>query len=147
MLNKVQIIGNLGKDPEVRHTASGKAVASFSVAVTSKFADKEETTWFNIIVWEKLADICGNYLTKGSKVYLEGRLQNRTYDKSDGTKGYSTEIVCHQMQMLSPKSEGAGEERQNPHHGSAPARQPAPATRNTATVDEPPFNPDEDIPF
>lgn len=135
MLNKVMIIGNLGKDPELRYTASGKAVASFSVAVTSKFGDKEETTWFNIVVWDKVADICAKYLKKGSKVYLEGRMQNRTFDKSDGTTGYSTEIVCHQMQMLSPKDENGG------------ARDTVQRPPQQQRPEEPPFNPDDDIPF
>ena len=96
-LNKVQLIGNLGKDPELKYTPSGVAVATFSIATSESWKDQEgnqqeKTEWHNIVAWRKLAEICGEYLKKGKKVYLEGKLQTRNYEK-DGIKRYVTEIV------------------------------------------------------
>jgi single-strand DNA-binding protein len=96
-LNKVLLIGNLGKDPELSYTASGVAVAKFSVATGERWKDQEgnvqeRTEWHNIVAWRKLAEICGQYLKKGSKVYLEGKLQTRSWDdKNTGQKRYATE--------------------------------------------------------
>ena len=105
-LNKAQLIGNLGKDPELRHTGSGTAVCSFSVATSDRFKDssgewQDKTEWHNVVVWAKLAEICAQYLKKGSKVYIEGSLQTRSYEK-DGVTRYSTEINARDMIMLSP---------------------------------------------
>ncbi|MFN2382887.1 MAG: single-stranded DNA-binding protein [Gemmatimonadota bacterium] len=113
-INKVILIGNLGKDPELRHTASGKAVASFSVATNRSWnapdgTAHEETEWHNIVVWDRLAEICQQYLQKGRKVYLEGRLQTRSWDDKSGQKRYTTEIVANQMIILdAPGGAGAG---------------------------------------
>ena len=103
-LNKVQIIGNLGKDPEVKYTASGTAVANFSIATNERFKDKagewqDRTEWHNIVVWQKLAEIAGEYLKKGGKVYVEGRLQTRSWEK-DGQTKYTTEIVGSDLILL-----------------------------------------------
>lgn len=103
-LNKVQLIGNLGKDPELKYTPSGVAVATFSIATSESWKDQEgnqqeKTEWHNIVAWRKLAEICGEYLKKGKKVYLEGKLQTRNYEK-DGVKRYVTEIVADQLIML-----------------------------------------------
>jgi len=103
-LNKVQLIGNLGKDPELKYTPSGVAVATFSIATSESWKDQdgnqqEKTEWHNIVAWRKLAEICGEYLKKGKKVYLEGKLQTRNYEK-DGIKRYVTEIVADQLIML-----------------------------------------------
>ncbi|HEV7217039.1 MAG TPA: single-stranded DNA-binding protein [Chloroflexota bacterium] len=111
-LNKVMIIGNLGRDPEMRYMPNGKAVTNFSVAVgrNTRSADgemHEDTEWFNIVMFEKLAEISNQYLTKGQKVYVEGRLQSRSWDGNDGQKHYRTEVVANQMIMLSPKGAGA----------------------------------------
>jgi single-strand DNA-binding protein len=112
-LNKVLLIGNLGKDPEVKYTSSGKAVATFSLACNESWKDadgnlQERAEWVNIVVWEKLAEICGQYLHKGDKAYFEGRLQTRNYDdKNSGVKKYITEVVATNMLMLSPKPAGA----------------------------------------
>jgi single-strand DNA-binding protein len=106
MLNKVMLIGNLGRDPEVRSTPSGQAVASFTLATTRRWRDKngqkqEQTEWHNIVVWGKQAEIAGQYLTKGKQVYIEGRLQTRSWDdRQSGEKKYRTEIVCDNFQML-----------------------------------------------
>ncbi|HUN64564.1 MAG TPA: single-stranded DNA-binding protein [Bacteroidota bacterium] len=112
-LNKVILIGNLGKDPEVSYTASGVAVAKFSVATNERWKDsegnfQERTEWHNIIAWRKLAEICGQYLKKGSKVYLEGKLQTRSWDdKNTGAKRYTTEIIVDDMIMLDGRGGGS----------------------------------------
>jgi len=139
-LNKVMLIGNLGKDPEVRYTASGQAVASFNLATTEKFKNKngeweERTEWHRITLWARLAEIAGEYLSKGKTVYIEGRLQTREYEK-DGIKRYTTEIVGEKMQMLSPKGERRGGDS---HSGS-------PSGNSGGNYDAPPFQ-DDDIPF
>jgi single-strand DNA-binding protein len=108
-LNKVLLIGHLGKDPEVSYTASGVAVAKFSIATNERWKDQdgntqERTEWHNIVAWRKLAEICGQYLKKGSKVYLEGRLQTRSWDdKNTGVKRYTTEIIADDLIMLDSK--------------------------------------------
>jgi single-strand DNA-binding protein len=111
-LNKVMIIGNLGKDPEVSYTPSGMAVARFSVATTDAWTDKatgerkEKTEWHRIVVFAKLAENCGRYLAKGRPVYVEGRLQTTSYEK-DGVTRYSTDIIANTVQFLSARGEGA----------------------------------------
>ncbi len=108
-LNKVLLIGNLGKDPELSYTASGIAVAKFSIATNERWKDQdgnvqERVEWHNIIVWRKLAEICGQYLKKGSKVYLEGKLQTRSWDdKNTGVKRYTTEVIADDLIMLDSK--------------------------------------------
>src|SRR5438105_1661541 len=105
-LNKATLIGNLGKDPELSYTASGVAVAKFSIATNERWKDQdgnpqERTEWHNIVAWRKLAEICGQYLKKGSKVYLEGKLQTRSWDdKNTGVKRYTTEIIADDLIML-----------------------------------------------
>ncbi len=105
-LNKATIIGNAGKDAEVRYTGTGKAVATFSVATTDSWKDKtsgqmqEKTEWHNIVAWERLGEICGEYVKKGVRVYIEGRIQTRSYDDKEGIKRYSTEIVASDMILL-----------------------------------------------
>ena len=112
-LNKVMLIGNLGKDPELRYTTSGVAVATFSLATNESWKDQdgnlqERTEWHNIVAWRKLAEICGEWLKKGKKVYIEGRIQTRSYDdKNTGSKKYITEIVADSMIMLDSKGEAA----------------------------------------
>lgn len=111
-LNKVQLIGNLGKDPELKYTPSGVAVATFSIATSESWKDQEgnqqeKTEWHNIVAWRKLAEIVGEYLKKGKKVYIEGKLQTRSYDK-DGVKRYITEIVADQLIMLDGGGGGKG---------------------------------------
>lgn len=104
-LNKVMIIGNLGRDPEMRYTPSGKPVTSFSVAtsrtwVTTDGERREATEWFNVVAWRDLAEICNQYLQKGSKVYIEGRLQTRSWETPDGQKHFRTEVVADEMIVL-----------------------------------------------
>ena len=151
-VNKVILVGNLGKDPELRYTPSGAAVATFSLATSERYKDKsgqmqEKTEWHNIVVWRNLAEICGKYLHKGKQIYIEGRIQTRSYDDRDGNKRYMTEIVADQMQMLGRAGEESG--------GTAP-RESRPARNQPSTREstppyedfaDPPFNPDDDIPF
>jgi len=108
MVNKAIIIGNLGGDPEIRYTQSGDAVANFTVATTEKWKDQqgqqqEQTEWHKIVAFKRLGEICGEYLGKGSKVYVEGRIQTRQWDDKDGNKRYTTEIVAREMKMLDSK--------------------------------------------
>ena len=104
-LNKVMIIGRLGRDPEMRYTPNGRPVTAFSVAVnrswTAGDGDKrEETEWFNVVAWGNLAEICNQYLRKGSRVYVEGRLQTRSWDDPDGQRHSRTEVVANEMMIL-----------------------------------------------
>ena len=129
-VNKAILVGNLTKDPEQRFTGSGTAVCNFSLATNEKYKDKsgewqERAEFHNIVSWSKLAEICGKYLKKGKQVYIEGRIQTRSYDDKSGNKKYVTEIVADQMQMLGGR-EAQGETKQ-----------------------EYPFNPDDEssIPF
>ncbi|MFV0438490.1 MAG: single-stranded DNA-binding protein [Desulfopila sp.] len=116
MINKAILIGNLGADPEVRYTQSGTQVTTFSLATTErrKGADgqvQENTEWHRIVAWQRLAEICGEYLHKGSRVYIEGRIQTRKWKDQNGVDRYTTEIVAREMKMLSPRggeSSGAG---------------------------------------
>ncbi|HEX9657893.1 MAG TPA: single-stranded DNA-binding protein [Bacteroidota bacterium] len=118
-LNKVMLIGNLGKDPELRYTTSGVAVATFSLATNESWKDQdgnaqERTEWHNIVAWRKLAEICAEWLKKGKKVYIEGRIQTRSYDdKNTGAKKYITEIVADNMIMLDSRG---GEQASQPQH-------------------------------
>jgi len=165
-LNKVMLIGNLGKDPEVRAIPSGAKVANFSIATTDSYTDKntnqkvEKTEWHNIVMWRGLAEVAEKYLRKGSQVYIEGRLQTRTWDDQNGQKRYTTEIIADQMQMLgSPRNrseggEGGGFQRSEPAmnarssggsfgggapSGAAPGGYSAPASLPPQAEDDLPF--------
>jgi single-strand DNA-binding protein len=116
-VNKVILIGNLGKDPELRYTPGGQPVASFSLATTERWSDKngqrqDRTEWHNIVVWGKLAELANQYLKKGRSAYIEGRITNRSWDDRDGNKKYRTEIVANQIQFLGGPS-GGGESQAN----------------------------------
>jgi len=113
MLNKVMIIGNLGADPEQRQAQSGSSVTSFTVATSERWKGKdgqqqEQTEWHRVVTFGRLAEICGQYLFKGSKVYIEGRLQTKQWEDKDGNKRYTTEIVAREMKMLDSKREDSG---------------------------------------
>lgn len=110
-VNKVILVGNLGRDPEVRYTKAGQAVASFSLATSEKWTGKdgkkeEKTEWHRIVAWGKLGEICGEYLSKGKQVYIEGRLQTREWEDNDGNKKQTTEIVANNMTMLGQVGNG-----------------------------------------
>lgn len=136
MVNKVILIGNLGADPEVRYSQNGTAVANFRVATTEtwkKEGEKEELTeWHRIVSFGRLAEICGEYLSKGSKVYIEGRIQTRKWEDREGNPRYTTEVVAREMKMLSPK--GAGDSNRGAYSNEEP---PLP--------DAPPM--EDDVPF
>lgn len=119
-VNKVILIGNLGKDPEIRYTQSGTAVGSFSLATTERQKKNDEwidhTEWHNIVVWGKLAENAEKFLKKGSTVYIEGRLQTRKWQDKDGRDRYTTEIVCQNMQFLN-----GGRDNKRSDGGSSPS--------------------------
>jgi len=115
-LNKVMLIGSLGSDPEMRYTPSGRAVTTFSLAssrswMTSTGERREATEWFNVVAWGNLAEICNQYLKKGSKVYVEGRLQTRRWDNAEGQRCYRTEVVASEMIMLDKRERERERER------------------------------------
>lgn len=142
-LNQCQFIGRLGKDPEVRYMPSGKAVTSFSIAVGSswtKDGEKQESTeWVSISAFDKLAEICGEYLKKGSQVFIQGRLKTDKYEK-DGQTHYSTKVIADRMQMLGGKT-AADEEKPEPkRHGDRPGgAHNRPATGFDEMSDDIPF--------
>lgn len=111
-LNKAMIIGRLGKDPEIRYTTGGMAIANFSIATSEEWKDKESnekkerTEWHRIVAFGKLGEICGEYLSKGKQVYIEGRIQTRSWDDKEGNRKYTTEIVASDMQFLDRKDSG-----------------------------------------
>lgn len=130
-VNKVTLIGNLGRDPEVRHTPGGMAVCNASIATTRSWKDKqsgekkEETEWHRVVFYDRLAEIAGEYLRKGKSVYVEGRLKTRKWEK-DGVDQYTTEIIAEQMQLLGGREDGAAPA---PAPRPAAAPRPAPAPR------------------
>lgn len=147
-VNKVILIGNIGKDPEIRYTASGSAIANITVATSESWKDKqtgenvERTEWHRVVFYQRLAEIVGEYLRKGSKIYVEGRLQTRKWqDKNTGQDRYTTEIIGDNMQMLDSKGgSGAG--------AAAPAYEKTSAAPAAASESVPPLDGfDDDIPF
>lgn len=139
-LNRATLIGNLTKDPEVKQTATGQSVCSFSIATNRSWQGKdgqkqEATDFHNLVVWGKLAEICGQYLQKGKKVYVEGRLQTRDWEGQDGVKKRTTEIIVENMIMLDRAGSGGGASSS----GFVPPRASAPMQ------DDPAPNPDEEI--
>jgi len=151
-LNKVMLIGNLGTDPEIRYTASGSAVANLRIATAEAWRDRdsgemqERTEWHNVVMFARLAEIAGEYLKKGSQIYVEGRLQTRKWQDREGNDRYTTEIVANEMQMLGGRGGSGGGSRDDQYEGgasrSAPSRAPAPAAAGGGSGDF-----DDDIPF
>ena len=144
-INKAIIVGRLGRDPEVRYTPDGTAVANFSVATSEEWKDKntgekrERTEWHRIVAFRRLGEICGEYLSKGRQVYIEGRIQTRDWEDKEGNKRYTTEIVASQMQMLGSRE-------------SSDTARPAFGAQDPGTPEDmpgPPFseNQNDDIPF
>ena len=143
MLNKVILIGRLGRDPECRYLPNGDAVCNFSIATTESWKDqsgqkKERTEWHAITLYRKLAEIAAQYLQKGSLVYLEGKIQSRKYTGKDGIERTAYEIVCNEMKMLGGRAEG-GEGQHNPP--------PPPQARQQAAAPVPQDDIDDDLPF
>ena len=140
-VNKAILIGNLGADPELRYTAGGRAVANFRMATTRNWTTKdgekkEETEWHRIVAWDKLAEIIGEYLKKGSPVYVEGRIQTKSWEDQNGAKRWSTEIVALEMKMLGQR-QGAGSEAREVASNAPPPPDDMPST----------FEADDDLPF
>ena len=141
-LNKVHLIGRLGRDPEVRYMPNGDAFCNFSLATSEKFTDKsgnkaEKTEWHNIVIYRRLAEIAGQYLKKGSQVYLEGKIQSRKYTDKNGVERTAYEIVCHEMKML-----GGNEAPMQPAPSANQEPPAPPAARNAAPTAD-----DSEIPF
>lgn len=143
-INKAIIVGNLGKDPEVRYMPDGTAVANFSVATSESWKDKatgekkERTEWHRIVAYRKLGEICGEYLSKGKQVYIEGRIQTREWEDKDGNKRYTTEIIASDMKMLGSKEDGS--KKMSPENDSGSR-----GNMNTGRSDTPAGY--DDIPF
>ena len=144
-VNKVILIGNLGKDPELRYTPSGQPVASFSLATSERWNDKngqrqERTEWHNIVAWGKLAELSNQYLKKGRSAYIEGRINTRSWDDKDGNKKYRTEIVATQIQFLSGGQGGESSAgRESAQASSTPAPDIPPPETGSSVEEELPF--------
>jgi len=155
-VNKVIIVGNLGNDPEVRYMPNGGAVANVSVATTESWKDKQsgqkvdKTEWHRVVFYNKLAEIVGEYLKKGSQIYLEGRLQTRKWQNKDGVDQYTTEIVANEMQMLGGRGDGGsasfGSQARNNDFGGGQQQQQRSAPQ-AAPAAAPADDFDDDIPF
>lgn len=160
-VNKVIIVGTLGNDPEVKYSASGSAIANLSVATSEQWKDKqtgekkEQTEWHRVVIFGKLAEVAGEYLRKGSQVYIEGQLRTRKWADSNGVERYTTEIVIPQiggvMQMLGGKRDDSGQQQPHQHSGQQyqqPQRQQQPPKQQSPQGgNEPPMDFDDDIPF
>ncbi len=136
MVNKAILVGRLGKDPEVRYTPDGTMVTTFTMATDENYKDKngekvQKTEWHKIVTYRRLAEICGNYLVKGKMVYIEGKIQTRSWDDKEGVKRYTTEIVANDMQMLDSKGQSKPADDSIPDPASSPAA--------GAPVDDVPF--------
>ena len=147
-VNKVILIGNLGKDPEVRHLESGATVANFPIATTETYKDRngnrqEQTEWHNIVLWRGLADIAEKYLKKGNQIYVEGKLRTRSWEDKEGNTRYTTEVVGDNMTMLGGRSDGGASEGSS-KASSQPAQttQTSQATHTTVNDED-----DDDLPF
>jgi len=139
-LCKAVIIGHLGRDPEMKYSDSGLAIASFSVAATEKVKGQDRTEWFKVTAFGKLGEICGQYLVKGKQVYIEGKLRSNEYEKRDGTKGFAMEIIASDVQMIgSGGKQGAGQT-----HEDRPEPQ---QYQQKPPVVSPSASGDDDIPF
>lgn len=151
-VNKVILIGNLGKDPEVKYTPSGTAVAKFSLATNERYKDKagawqDRTEWHNIVAWQRLAEIVGEYVKKGSKLYIEGRLQTSSWDdKESGQKKYRTEVVANDLVLLSGRGE-TGDHDAARGRGAAAASSSNDFDQRSPEPEHSPQITDEDIPF
>ena len=148
-VNKVILIGNLGRDPELRYTQGGQAVASFSIATTESFTKKtgerdERTEWHRIVAWGRTAELCAQYLAKGRSVYIEGRLQTREWENKEGQKQRTTEVVAQTVQFLGgPRGQGAAPAREGEAHdeaqGSASGPDEGPSGGSPPPADDIPF--------
>jgi single-strand DNA-binding protein len=152
-VNKVILIGNLGSDPEVRYTPDGVPVANFNLATSESWNDRntgerqERTEWHRLVLWRKLAEIAGQYLKKGAKIYVEGKLQTRSWDDQSGQKRYTTEIVVNDMQMLDSRGEGGGSGGRDAGYSDRPASGQNVGPASQPAAPPPPGGDDDDLPF
>ncbi|MBX5480980.1 MAG: single-stranded DNA-binding protein [Myxococcaceae bacterium] len=152
-INKVILIGNLGNDPEIRFTQGGQAVANFRIATSESWTDKssgqkqERTEWHRIVVWGKLAELCGQYLKKGRQCYVEGRLQTREWMDKDGRKQWTTEVVAQTVQFLGGRGDGAGPRAAMPNGHAQDDYGPPPPGVDDGGMSGPPGGVEDDIPF
>ncbi|MDA0747871.1 MAG: single-stranded DNA-binding protein [bacterium] len=167
-VNKVILIGNVGADPELRYTPSGAAVTNFNMATNENWTDnsgekQERTEWHRIVVWGRLAEICNQYLRKGSKVYIEGRLQTRSWEGQDKQKRYTTEVVARDMQILDSRDDvdtggsyaanesggqGQGQgQKQGQGQGQKQGSSGSSGSGSSFDAEPPPYNADDDLPF
>ncbi|MEM7008803.1 MAG: single-stranded DNA-binding protein [Thermodesulfobacteriota bacterium] len=142
-VNKVMLIGNLGRDPEIRYTTGGQAVANFTIATTERYTNKagerqEDTEWHRIVAWGRLAEICGEYLTKGRMVYIEGSIRTRSWEDKEGNTRYTTEIVARNMQMLGGQGQGTRSDAPSAADDKMPG---------DFDIEDDSFGSDDDIPF
>lgn len=152
-VNKVILVGNLGKDPELRSTPQGKSVCSFSIATSDSFKDKvsgewkENTEWHNVVLWERQADVAAQHLKKGSKVYIEGMLKHRSYEGKDGVTRYITEVLCRELVLLD-RTEGGSSYSGGSNSGSGYTSSKSYDAPNTPVPDFPNDTTDDDeVPF
>jgi single-strand DNA-binding protein len=144
-VNKAILIGNLGKDPEVRRLENGTVVASFPLATSETFTDKatgerrETTDWHNIVLWRGLAEVAEKYARKGQKVYIEGKIKTRSWNDKDGNLRYTTEILAEEMTLLTPKSENTGPGATPPPYPVEPTSDPKPMDLKSDYEDDLPF--------
>ena len=152
-VNKVILIGNLGKDPDIRYMPGGDAVANITLATSETWKDKtgakqEKTEWHRVTFYRKLAEIVGEYLKKGNSVYVEGRLETRKWTDKTGADRYTTEIIANEMRMLGSKSGGSSSEGENKNNKTTPPKDSATSNNNTASTTNSGFGDmDDDIPF
>ncbi len=144
-LNKVQLIGNLGRDPEVRYTQSGTAVAVFSMAMTDKVKGEDRTEWMEVEAWDKLADICQKFLAKGRQVYVEGRFKTEKWNDREGTPRSKVKVVATNLVLLGSRQNGDGGNPNFSDRDRTPAPAPAQSTARPLTEEDPIT--DDDIPF
>ena len=153
-INKVILIGNLGRDPETRYTQGGSAVTNLNLATTDQWRDREtnepqeRTEWHRVVCFRRLAEVAGQYLRKGSKCYIEGYLQTRSWEDREGQTRYTTEIVARDMQMLDSRGDASADYDPPPRGGAAPERaQPARSAAPAADTADDLDDLDDDIPF
>ncbi|MFT6214181.1 MAG: single-strand DNA-binding protein [Roseivirga sp.] len=140
-VNKVILVGNLGKDPEVRHLENGRAVANFSLATSESYKNKQgervtNTEWHNVVLWSPIAEIAEKFLKKGNQVYIEGKLSSRSWDDQDGIKRYTTEVVGNNLTLLGTKPDGDS--------GGNPSNSSSPSTSDVTSI---PQEDSDDLPF
>lgn len=150
MVNKVILVGRVGNDPEIKYAGNGNAIANFSLATSEKWKDKdgqkqEKTEWHKIVAFGRQAEVIGEYIKKGSQLYIEGSIQTRSWDDNDGNKRYTTEITLKMMEMLGGKSDSGGDNSGSGNSGNNKSRPPSPQKQNASAPQQSDF--DDDIPF